>query len=153
MKNNNSIDISSLISYLENVWVSIYGSKCCQSIKLQDSLKCNISRKKWIINFIFGMHINIEVFCKLILLFWVYLNRHAQLTQNKFAYFWNISKKAWGMELIFCLQFSKSLLQVDNMALGVSSQAFPKYPKQQVYNIFAVSQGNREGWSWFFACR
>ena len=153
MKNNNSIDISSLISYLENVWVSIYGSKCCQSIKLQDSWKCNISRKKWIMNFIFGMHINIEVFCKLILSFWVYVSRHAQLTQNKFAYFCNISKKAWGMKLIFCLQFSKSILRVDSMTLSECSQAYPKYSKQQVYNIFVVSQGNLEEWSLFFSCR
>ena len=25
---------------------------------------------------------------------------------------------------------------------GCASQACPKYPKQQVYNIFAISQGN-----------
>ena len=27
-------------------WFSSYGPKCCQPIKLQDSLKCNISKKK-----------------------------------------------------------------------------------------------------------
>ena len=32
---------------------------CCQPIKLQGSLKCNISRKKWMMNFTFGMLINI----------------------------------------------------------------------------------------------
>ena len=32
---------------------------------------------------IFGMQINIEVFCKLILSFWVCIARHAQSTQNK----------------------------------------------------------------------
>ena len=36
--------------------------KCCWSVKLQDSLKCNISRKKWMTKFIFGMQTNIEVF-------------------------------------------------------------------------------------------
>ena len=32
--------------------------------------------------------------------------------------------------------------QVDIITLGVRCQACPKYPKQQVYNIFAISQGN-----------
>ena len=32
---------------------------------------------------IFGMQVNIEVFCKLILSFWVCIARHAQSTQNK----------------------------------------------------------------------
>ena len=33
----------------------------------------------------------------------------------------------------------ESFLQVDNITLGVHSQACPKYPKQQVYNIFAIN--------------
>ena len=33
-------------------------------------------------NFIFGMQINIEVFYKLMLSFWVFVTRHAQSTQN-----------------------------------------------------------------------
>ena len=43
----------------------------------------------------------------------------------------------------------ESFLQVDIITLGVGSQACPKYPKQQVYNTFAISQGKREGWSYF----
>ena len=39
----------------------------------------------------------------------------------------------------------KSFLQADNITLSVHSQACLKYPKQQVYNIFAISQGKREG--------
>ena len=39
----------------------------------------------------------------------------------------------------------KIFLQDDSIFLGVSSQACPKYPKQQVCNIFAISQGKREG--------
>ena len=35
--------------------------------------------------------------------FWVSVTRHAQRTQNKFAYLCNISIKTWGMKLIFCL--------------------------------------------------
>ena len=101
--------------------VSSYGPKYCQPIKLQDSLKCNISRKKWMIKCTFGMKINIKVFFKLILSFLVCATRHTQSTQNKFAVLSNISRKAWEMKLIFCLQINASFLQVDTITLGVSS--------------------------------
>ena len=39
----------------------------------------------------------------------------------------------------------KSFPQADGITLGVLSKACPKYPKQQVYNIFAISPGKREG--------
>ena len=39
----------------------------------------------------------------------------------------------------------ESFLQVDSINLGVRSWACPKYPKQQLYNIFVISQGKREG--------
>ena len=48
--------------------------------------------------------INIEVFYKLILSFWLCVTRHAESNKNKFAYLCNISIKVWGMKLIFCLQ-------------------------------------------------
>ena len=41
----------------------------------------------------------------------------------------------------------KSFLQDDSITLGVHSQACSKYQKQQVYNIFAICQGKREGQS------
>ena len=44
--------------------------------------------------FIFGMQMNIEIFYKLILSFWVCLTRDAQSTQNNFAYLSNIPRKA-----------------------------------------------------------
>ena len=88
------IDISPPITYLAKFWFSIYGPKCCWPIELQDSLKCNISRKKWMMKFIFIMSRNIEIFYKLILPSWVCVSRHAQSTQNKkFVYLCNISKK------------------------------------------------------------
>ena len=46
----------------------------------------------------------------------------------------------------------KSFLQDGSITLGVISQTGPKYQKQSVYNIFAISQGKHEGWSWFFGC-
>ena len=39
----------------------------------------------------------------------------------------------------------KSFLQDGSMTLGVISQTGPKYQKQSVYNIFAISQGKHEG--------
>ena len=43
----------------------------------------------------------------MILSFWVCISRHTQSTKNKkFAYLCNISRKAWGMKLIFCLQIN-----------------------------------------------
>ena len=39
----------------------------------------------------------------------------------------------------------ESFLQVDSNTLSVHSQACPKYPKQQIYNIIAISQGKGEG--------
>ena len=99
----------------------------------------------------FGMKISIKVFYKLILLFWVYTTRHTQSTQNKFACLSNIPRKAWEIKLIFCLQINTSFLQVDNITMGVFNQACPRYPKQQVYNIFAISERKCEEWSWFFA--
>ena len=47
----------------------------------------------------------------------------------------------------------KNFLQIYSVTLVVYNQACPKYPKQQVYNIFAISQEKREGRSWDFACR
>ena len=103
-KTNIVIDISPSVPYLAKFWFSIYGPKCCQPITLQDSLKCNISREKWMMKFIFGMEIKIEAFHKLILSIWSCVTRHAQSTQNRrFAYLCNIPRKAWRMKLIFCL--------------------------------------------------
>ena len=39
------------------LWFSSHGPKCYRQIKLQDSLKYNISRMMWMIKFIFGMQI------------------------------------------------------------------------------------------------
>ena len=100
------VDISPPIPYLAKFLFLGYEPKYCQPIKLQDCLKW----KKWMMKFIFGMQINIEVFCKLILSFWVCATRHVQSTQNKkFAYLCNISSKAWEMKLIFCLQINRKV--------------------------------------------
>ena len=38
-----------------------------------------------------------------------------------------------------------NFLEVHSIILCVYSQKCPKYPIQQVYNIFAISQGKRKG--------
>ena len=76
------------------------------------------------------MQINIEVFHKVTLYCWFCVARPAQSTQNKFAYLCNISRKTWGMKLMFLnLDKQKRLLQVNSIILGVCIQACPKYPK------------------------
>ena len=134
METNIVVDLSPPIPCLAKLWFSSYGPKCCQPIKLQDSLKCNISKKKWMTKFIFSMQINIEVFYKLILSFCVFCVcsiRRAQSTQNKkFQYLCNISRKDWGGELDFLpANEHRRFLQVDSITLGLRSQSFPKYPK------------------------
>ena len=121
--------ILSLIFYHQSHIYQVLGLellKCSQPIKLQDSLKCNIARKKWIMKFISDMEINIEVFYKLILAFWVCLGRHAQSTQNKkSAYFCNIFRKMWEMRLIFCLSINANIFYklIVSLVLCIASHA------------------------------
>ena len=126
-------------------------SRCCESIKLQDSLKCNISRKKWMMKFVFCIQINIKVLYMLIWSFWVCPTRHAQSTQNKkFAYLCNISTKAWEMKLIFCLQINSKVFY----KLIVSLCAYlAKHAQSTQNNKLTISQGKCEGWTWSFAYR
>ena len=69
METNIVVDISLPSPYLAKFWFLSYRPKCCHSMKLQDSSKCNISIKKGMMKCIFGIQINIEVFYKLILSF------------------------------------------------------------------------------------
>ena len=67
-----------------------------------------------------GMQIEIEVFYKLMLSLWVCITRHAQSTQDKFAYLSNISKKKKKVrdEVDFSpADKQKSFLQVDIIIL------------------------------------
>ena len=45
METDIAVDISPPIKYLAKFWFLSYGPKCYQPIRLQDSLKCDISRK------------------------------------------------------------------------------------------------------------
>ena len=87
-----------LLLIWQNSVSQVMAKNAVSQSKLQDSLKCNISRKKWMTKSICGMQINTKVFDKLILSFWMYLSIHAQSTQNKkFACLYKISRKAWGI--------------------------------------------------------
>ena len=75
--------------------------------------------------YFFCMQINMDVSSKVILSFWVSVTRHAQSTQNKFAYLCNISIKAWGMKLIFCLQINPKVFykMIVSLCVCVARQA------------------------------
>ena len=61
--------------------------------------------------------------------------------------------KSMGDEVEFLsADKDRRFLQDDSITLGVISKAGPKCQKQSVYNIFAISQGKHEGWTWFFPC-
>ena len=106
MKNNIISDISPTSLYLAKFLFSSYGPKCFWPIKLKDSLKCNISRKmrSVVMKCILGMQINIEIFYRLILSFWVCIARHSHSIQNKkFAYICNIFRKTREVKLNFSM--------------------------------------------------
>ena len=113
-KTNIVIDILPSIPYLSKFWFSIHEPKCCQPIKLQDFLKCNVSRKKWIMNFVFSMQINIEVFYKLILSIWVCVCVCLYSSIMKASSDWKMSKT--------CLRGTDQWSCVVNILLGVSAK-------------------------------
>ena len=86
--------------------------------------------------FICGMQINIEVFYKLILSFWMCVARHAHATENKFAYLCTISRKTWGMKLIFCLQINTKVLYRLIVSLWV---CLARHAQRTQSNKFATS--------------
>ena len=147
METNIVVDIWPPIPYLGKFWFSSYGPKCCQPIKLQDSWKCYISRKKWMIKFIFGMQINIEALYKLIYHFGCVQPVMPKVPKIRSLHI----QKCMGSEVnFFCLQLNMKVFNELIITLGLRSQVCPKHPKQ-VYNIFVTSQGKREGWTWSFA--
>ena len=83
--------------------------KWCQPMKFKGSSKCNMARKTWMMNFTFGLEVNIDVFYKLTISFCLCVTRHAQKTWNKFAYICSISRKAWAIKLIFHLQINTKI--------------------------------------------
>ena len=60
---------------------------------------------------IFVMHINIEVFYKLIISFWVYTASHAQSTQNKLHIFAIYPEKHGGWSQLYVIIMSHTHLE------------------------------------------
>ena len=76
------------------------------------------------------MHINTEVFYKLILSFWECVSRHAQSSQNKiFTYLCNSPKKVGNEVNLLATNKYQNFQQINNITLGVRNMPFPKYPK------------------------
>ena len=99
-------------------------------------------------------HLAKLAFYNLILSFWLCVTRHAQSTQNKkVQYLCNISRKHGDEVDFFPPDKHGSCVQDDHITFVVHSQACPKYPKQQVWNIFAIFHRKHEGWSWYLCCR
>ena len=128
------------LSLFQHQLVSSFGPKYFLAINLQGSLKCDISRKKLIMNFNFGMQINIEVFSKLILLFYLCITRHAQDTLNKFAYFCSISKKTWAMKLIFYLQINTKMFYKLIVSLWVCMARHAQSIQNKVGYLCSISK-------------
>ena len=89
----------------------------------------------------FYMQKNIKDFFKLILSFSAYVAKHVQITENnKFAICLHYFKKEVSDEVNFLhADKHESFLQVDTMIFDGDGQAFPKFPKLQVYNVFTIS--------------
>ena len=92
---------------------------------------------------IFGMQININVFYKLIVSFWICVARHAQITQNKKLASLQYLQKNVGDEVIFCQQTDTNVLYKLVVLLCVCVAQSTQ--NKQVCKIFAISQGNCEG--------
>ena len=135
MKKDIFIDITP--PYLAKFWVSSYGLKWCQPIKLQDSLRCNNLRKKWMMKFIFCMQTNIKVIYKIIVSLWVCVARHAQRTENnKFTRYSQYLKENVKDEVDFLsIDKCRRFLQSETIILHVCGQAWQNYQN----NKFAIS--------------
>ena len=80
--------------------------------------------------FIFGMQINIEVFYKLILSFWVCAIRYAQSTIIRSLHIFAISPEQHGCKVDFFPKNKReSFLQVDIITLICVARHDKKYPK------------------------
>ena len=135
--------------------------------------------KKSMMNFIVVMQINIEIFYKLILSFWLCITRQAQSIQNNLAYLCSISRNVWVMKwFFFCLQiytkcFCKLVVSLWNWCYHFRCAwlSIPKLPKIKsllflrnilkkkwitkfiyIYIYIYIYPRMNDEMSWFFAC-
>ena len=87
------------------------------------------------------MQKNFKDLFELILSFSVCVAKHAQITgNNEFAISLQYLKKEASDEVdILHPNNHESFLQIDTMIFNGDGQAFPKFPKLQVCNVFTIS--------------
>ena len=94
-------------------------------------------QKTWGMKLIFCLQINTKLFYKLVLSFWVCVDRQSESTQNnKFAYLWNLSRKVWGMKLIFWLQINTKVFYKLIVSLWV---CIVRHTQSTQNNKFSIS--------------
>ena len=111
-----------------------------QSTQNKFAYLCNISIKAWEMKLIFCLQINLKVFYKMIVSLWVCIARQAQSTRNN--------------QFTISLQYLKEKMKDEVDFLPADKwygQAFPKFPKQQVCNLFAISLKRSYEWSSFWS--
>ena len=78
--------------------------------------------------------VNIKVIYKVILSFWVCAARHTQNTQNeKFVHLCNISRKTWGIKLIFWQQINTKVFLIVSLCLCIA-----RHTQSTLNNKFAI---------------
>ena len=106
------------------------------------SLQClyNNSRKTWRMKFIFCLLINVEGFSNWYYHFrclWPNMPILPKITILLLLY--NLLKKKWVMQSIFYMQISmKACYKLILTFFDGYGQAFPKFPKKQVCNVFTT---------------
>ena len=106
-------------------------TKHTQSTHNKFAYLCNISRKTREMKLILCLLINVKVFYKMIVSFWVWVNRHVQSTQdNKFAIPLQYVKEDVRDKVDFLhVDKRQKFLQINSFILGACSQACPNYSK------------------------
>ena len=157
--------ISRQTHYMAKFYFSCYGPKCYRSVKLLDSLKCNMSRKNSGIKLIICVDIKVKVFFEMFFFVVVYLfvcflfvfsffllfDGCGYLCPNYPKYqvchpFFALSQeKGEGKLWFFAWRYtSKFSTQADMIVFDAHNQVWPKYSKLKFCKIFAVSQGKKE---------
>ena len=151
MKNHCNIYTSPQTSSLTKLWFSNYEPKFCQPIRLQDSLKCNISREKWGIKLTLKNQTLLQVVS---IFFWWRFRGNTKVPKIiSLQYLSKISKERLGINLIFCIKIDiKAFYKlVPSFFLAMS-----RHPQSTKNNKFAISLQHLKKEMWddiFFACR
>ena len=138
MKTEIFIDILPPIPYLAEYWFLSCWPKSCWSIKLQDSLKCNL--KKAMNDNVYFWHTDKHLsFLQVDTIMLGCVARHTQSTQNnKFAVSLQYLMKevSAGVDFLHAGKH-ESFLQINVMIFDGDGQAFLKL-KEQVGNVFTI---------------